>query len=475
MDGRLLAATIVISAALVVICLLPASAERRDDLGDGMSQVDIPRYVKTPPARPRTWFFMAICAALGLLFLGWTRPSPSAYYADLVRDLATAITGNPAAVNGYVARLLPATGFLAVAYIIGISLVVRASLARRLAMLFHVPLYLAMSVLAEALLISTGIASGWLISPFGIEATLLNLLIGGLVVLRLTFSAFVLPRATIVRRNRPLWIWDDVLSLCAVISVVALLIVCYAYLAEPGNLTSVWQVYIPLYALSILFVAMSAPLWLLWWASRRLPEPGPDRPPLDIIVPAYNEEDNLARLLRSVDVAAGRYGGPVRVVLRAVVDPQPDGDDHDGDAPVEDVVAADEPEQADGQPGEPVAAAVGPGDQGGQGQHRPGEGVDVDRLVPRGDPQGGGEAERPQQPAAGQDAGQQDVGRDQGRPLEQGHGEAEGDEAVGVQQPQPGGEQEVAAGVVGLVVAERPVAGEAALDAVPEPASRRRG
>ena len=315
MDGRLLAATIVISAVLVVICLLPAAADRRDDLGDGMSQVVIPRHVKTPAARPRTWLFMAICAALGLLFLGWKRPSAATGYAHLVQALAAAITRDPAAVNGYVARLLPATGFLAVAYIVGISLVVRASLARRLAMLFHVPLYLAMSVLAQALLITAGIASGWLISPFGVEATLVNLLIGGLVVLRMTFSAFVLPRATVVRRNRPLWIWDDVLAWCALISVVALLVVCYAFLAEPGNVTSVWQVFIPLYALSILFVMLFAPLWLLWWASRRLPAPGPDRPAVDVIIPAYNEEENLARLLRSVDVAVGRYGGPVRVVL----------------------------------------------------------------------------------------------------------------------------------------------------------------
>ena len=34
-----------------------------------------------------------------------------------------------------------------------------------------------------------------------------------------------------------------------------------------------------------------------------------------MIVPAYNEADNIARLLRSIDVAAGRYGGPVRVLV----------------------------------------------------------------------------------------------------------------------------------------------------------------
>ncbi len=315
MDGRLLAATVGIFMVLVVVCLLPAAADSREDGGDGRTRVVIPRHVKTPAARPRTWLFLAVTAVLGLVFLGWQRPSAPGAYDDLVRALATAITRNPASANGYVSRLRPATEFLAVAYIIGISAVARASLARRLAMLSHVLLYLAISVLLQALMITVGMATGWLIAPFGIEATLANLLVGGFVVMRLTFTTFVLPRATTVRKNRPRWILDNVLAWCALIAVVALVVVCYAFLAEPGNLSSVWQVFVPLYALSILFVLLFTPLWLLWWTSRRLPEPDQDRPAVDVIIPAYNEEDNLARLLSSIDVATARYGGPVHVVV----------------------------------------------------------------------------------------------------------------------------------------------------------------
>ena len=36
---------------------------------------------------------------------------------------------------------------------------------------------------------------------------------------------------------------------------------------------------------------------------------------MDVIIPAYNEQENIARLLRSIDVAAERYGGPVLVVV----------------------------------------------------------------------------------------------------------------------------------------------------------------
>ena len=285
------------------------SADSAEDGGDGRARVMIPRHVKTSPYRPRTWVFLAVSSVLGLLFLGWQRPSLPAAYAGVVRAVATAITRDPASVNGYVARLRPAMEFFAVAYIVGIALVARASLARRIAMLSHCVLYVAISVLLQALLIVAA-ATGWLIAPFGVEATLANLLVGGLVVTRLTFASYVLPRATTVSVHRPRWMWDSVLAGCSLIAVVAILVIGYAFLAEPGNLTSEWQVFIPLYAVSILFGLLSAPLWLLWWTNRKLPEPGSDRPAVDVIIPAYNEAENIARLLRSIDVAAGRYGGP---------------------------------------------------------------------------------------------------------------------------------------------------------------------
>ena len=50
-----------------------------------------------------------------------------------------------------------------------------------------------MTLLTQALMIATGIATGWLVAPFGIEATLANLLIGGLVIMRMTFTVFTCP------------------------------------------------------------------------------------------------------------------------------------------------------------------------------------------------------------------------------------------------------------------------------------------
>jgi cellulose synthase/poly-beta-1,6-N-acetylglucosamine synthase-like glycosyltransferase len=315
MNVPLLAATIGLLVAIAGACVLPVCADSTDDRGDGRAAVVIPRYVPTPRFRPRTWAFLGIAALLGLVFVGWQRPSIPLVYDGAVRDVAVAITRDPATVNGYVARLHPATLYLAVAYIVGISLVVRASLARRLAMLGHAVLYVALSLLAQAVMITVGVTTSWLVAPFGIEATLVNLLLGGLVVMRLTFTSFALPRATAVPRRRHRWPWDSVVACCAFLAAAALLVVVYALLSEPSNLTSSWQVFVPLYAVCLLLAVMLVPLWLLWWVSRGLPEPGADRPAVDVIIPAYNEQENIARLLRSVDVAAERYGGPVRVVV----------------------------------------------------------------------------------------------------------------------------------------------------------------
>ena len=82
MDVRLLAATIGLFTALIVACLLQVCADGTEDQGDGRSRVVIPAYVKTPTYRPRTWVFFGVTAILGLLYLGWHRPSPAAAYAD---------------------------------------------------------------------------------------------------------------------------------------------------------------------------------------------------------------------------------------------------------------------------------------------------------------------------------------------------------------------------------------------------------
>src|SRR6201994_1191751 len=277
-DHLLLAVTALLLFLLVLSCLLPLNVDSVEDLGDGRTHVRIPKFVKTSSYRPRSWTFLLVAAVLGLIFLGWQRPSLPALWIDGVRGVASAITRDPASVNGYVARLRPATQFFALSYIIGLAVVIRGTWGRRLAVLWHAALYLAMSLLLDALMVVVGISTGWLGSPFGVEATLAHLLIGGLVVMRLTFTTFVMPRATPVPGGPNRRAWDTVLTWCALVVVVAAVFVVYAFIAQPGRATSVWQVFVPLYAVSILFVLISAPLWLLWGGRRPLPQTREGRP-----------------------------------------------------------------------------------------------------------------------------------------------------------------------------------------------------
>ena len=296
-------------------CLQPVIAGPMEDAGDGRTRVRIKPYVKTSPMRPRTIVFFITAAILGLVFIGMQQPSPALVLAALVGHLAVAVTGNPAGVGAFVNRLEPASQVLAISYIVGLALVTRATLGRRIAILAHVVLYVAMTGIVDTLLIALALRTGWPVGPFAIEATAVNLLVGGLVVLRVTFSTFVLPRPTLIAKDRPKWWWDTILTWCALAMVAMLVVLLYAFLVGRAASDPTLNRLIPMYASSMLFVLLFAPLTLLRTFNRALPIPGGDRPPIDVIVPAYNEEDNLERLIRSIDVAAGRYGGPVRLVI----------------------------------------------------------------------------------------------------------------------------------------------------------------
>src|SRR5579875_1053476 len=172
MDDRLLAVTTGLLLALLCVCLLPLTCDSTDDNGDGRTHVSIPRYARTSAYRPRTLAFLIVAAVLGLIFLGWQRPSLPGLYSSAVSAVATAITRDPASVNGYVPRLRPATQFFAVSFIISLAVVIRATLPRRLAVLWHAALYLGISILLDALMVVIGVRTGLLVGPLGIEATL---------------------------------------------------------------------------------------------------------------------------------------------------------------------------------------------------------------------------------------------------------------------------------------------------------------
>ncbi|HVX43161.1 MAG TPA: glycosyltransferase [Mycobacteriales bacterium] len=298
-----------------MFCIKPLFAGTPEDRGDGKTEVLIPNYVKTPTYRPRTWVFMGISVVVAVLMTGWRDPQPLGVYRSVVQRLVFMVTGEHSVSAGYSNAIQASSQFFAVATLLGMAVVVRATPGRRALILAHIPAYLVMTALAQTLLIAIGMGTDWPIGPYGIEATLLNLLIGGVVTLRATFTTFILPGPTSVPNRRPIWIWDSIITLCCLLIGGVVVVGAYALIARHDMATSTWQVFVPLYAMSLYYVVSFVPLFIMYKLNGKPPGPTAERPPVDVIVPAYNEEENLARLMRSLDVAARKYGGPVRVVI----------------------------------------------------------------------------------------------------------------------------------------------------------------
>jgi cellulose synthase/poly-beta-1,6-N-acetylglucosamine synthase-like glycosyltransferase len=69
---------------------------------------------------------------------------------------------------------------------------------------------------------------------------------------------------------------------------------------------------IPVYLKFGIYIVLTI---LRFFGSNRMPQPGPNPPPIEVIGPAYNEETNIVAWVESVDRAAVAYGGPVRLIL----------------------------------------------------------------------------------------------------------------------------------------------------------------
>jgi cellulose synthase/poly-beta-1,6-N-acetylglucosamine synthase-like glycosyltransferase len=63
------------------------------------------------------------------------------------------------------------------------------------------------------------------------------------------------------------------------------------------------------------FIALNRPLYFLQLRRRPLPPPSKYHPPVSILMPAYNEERWIAEAIRHADVAAGKYPGPVEIIV----------------------------------------------------------------------------------------------------------------------------------------------------------------
>lgn len=298
-------------ACLVGLLLLTLRRRPFDDRGDGLARVVLP-----PPSRPNTRRLMAF---LGLLFLlsvlvAGNHTELGAWYDGCVLRLALWVYPNPIALNPYYTHLEPSLRLMIAGSFFALAPVLRADPIRRVVVAAHGLLYLAVSIPTDALLTDWSASSRLPVGFYGLEGIGINLAIGGLVMLHLFFTCWQLPRPTVVQVRNSRRGWDNLQMVLVVVAVLAGFGILVAVAAAGVTTVRPFVVLLAFTTYSVCWTLIIVILDLSQSFSRP-PPVGDDFPPLHVIIPAYNEAQGITDTLDSIDAAAARYPGTVRVTL----------------------------------------------------------------------------------------------------------------------------------------------------------------
>lgn len=300
-------------AVLAVIVFQPLSRRYDDsDRGSG-TIVKLPAFGRR--SLPRVGFFLAVAVAVGTFLVLDHHPSVNQLYHQALLRLLNWVIRDPSLVSAYARQLVPLVPAAFAGYLITAAIVMPGTVGRRIMIVLHVPLFLAASLFTDCLL---GFAVTMLhvqLWPTPLISMYLEYFVGYLIVFRLFFTSHQLPNLTPVPRRRRGDLRDNLTLIMCVLGatcvVFAATLVLYRMIG-PGTVFG-WIILIPVQLAVIDLLAVS--LILVRKAGGRPPGPPVQRPRLNVIIPAFNESVCIERQLRSVDRAAGRYGGPVHVIM----------------------------------------------------------------------------------------------------------------------------------------------------------------
>ncbi len=306
-------ALLLADGAVLAFILIQPLSRRYDDSDQGGGTV-----VKLPPfsrqSLPRAGIFLALSVAVGVLLVV-RRPPLAKLYHQALQRLLDWIVVNPMLVNSYARQLVPLVPAAIVGYLIVAAIVMPATVGRRIMILLHAPLFIAASLLSDC---AVGLAVAALhVKPW--PAPLISMygqyLLGYLVVFRLFFTSHQLPKLTPVPLVRRSHLRDNVTTILCALGASGIVLAATVALYQVAGVNTVldWVILIPIQLAVVDLWAVF--LILIRRAGGRPPGPPAQRPPLDVIIPAYNEAVCIERQLRSVDRAAARYGGPVHVIM----------------------------------------------------------------------------------------------------------------------------------------------------------------
>ena len=304
-------------ALLLVFMGYPLVKRYPDDQGDGNALVLLPK-----PTLPSYWRVPILAVLFLLLFVAYHSMhgdlSPDHAYTDLVTRICESVVRSPAEIAGYLAGFTLGLRFLTFGTIICIALVGQGTPLRRALIALQAFVYLFVMAFIDATLVTIEVLVGVPVAPTTLLGNFAAVALAVLAMTRMQYLSFALPRpSTVPFAKRPRL--SDAFTLVGV--TVAAMAICMAglliifHLANPEWRPALALV-LPVPFAEGSFIIRTALLGLVNGLTV-LPEPpvGDDRPPIDVIIPAYNEEEVIEATLEAIDKAATRYGGTVRVIL----------------------------------------------------------------------------------------------------------------------------------------------------------------
>jgi cellulose synthase/poly-beta-1,6-N-acetylglucosamine synthase-like glycosyltransferase len=303
-----------LDALVLAIVVLKPLTRNYDESDQGQGS----RVIMRPPLRPsyaRCGVFLAVSFVVSVFLIRLKSPNLTDAYHDVVSQLVLSVIPNPSVVDPY-ARSLPAVFQVSViAFGIAFAIAFRASAARRFVILLNVLLFLVISAVADAIIGVVALVTGLPVGPTPVVSLLIQYLVAGIVLFRVSFTSFQLPKKTPfpLRRGHD-WHADWILIVCVAAAVTVTAFTATFMIRKFGQnalLASAIVFACGPYLLAFITMFMG----LVRLVHHRPVQPTDERPPIEVITPAFNEEICIVELLQSVDAAAKRYQGPVKVIL----------------------------------------------------------------------------------------------------------------------------------------------------------------
>ena len=299
--------------ALALFLLVgPLRSHESSDAGDGWGTVIIDKPHK---AWPRRVMMLLGLFLLATTFVAINRVQIAAAYDYVVLHLALWAFTSPAVIAPYAKHLLPALRAMIALAIVIFGAVAPARIDRKLVIMLHAVVYLGISALFDSLMLAIAASARLPIGGFGVEGILMSMLLGGVVMLHVFFTSFQLPRPTRVPVQRGVHRWPTIQLMGAGAATLFIYGLLIALLVNSGIAGHGVMLFIGFMTYSVLWNALIVVLLVLGLVGRHRPLPSNDRPPIHVIICAYNENPGIADTLQSIEAAAVTYGGSVRVTV----------------------------------------------------------------------------------------------------------------------------------------------------------------